>query len=322
MRAFKLLMVFVIYFFIITAINGMINLAKWISFGNKWIEYGFYVFMLILFILYFAVPILKYLSKPSLKNLELMYDNDSKSFKRIRRYLKKTLVGQDNEVFSQFSKDQEKEIKEWVRDYIVRQGKELDKIINRYAFKLTSTVLISPNSFIDGIAILYVNSIMIYNLSKTVKFRYSWKDLLNMYFSVFAMASVSGLMEEFDDEIEEIIKEFVELISKETTKSVGDSLPFINVAVKATSIVFQAAGNYAFAIYNGNRFKYRILNVIGDNKLSNEEIEKVSRKEARKSKYAYIKGILKNPFQKGTATLKNLLINPRSNEQYSVWKHF
>jgi hypothetical protein len=301
MKLFKIILGFIIFYFIITAFSSMINLAKKISLGNELIEYAFYVLMLILFIIYILIPLLKYLKKPSLTDIKLMTDGNKKSLNKICKHLKKTLTGNDLEEFIQLEKSNKEALTNWIKAYIKRQTHGFNNTINQYGLKLTATVLISPNPFIDGITILYGNSKMIYELSKKINFRYSWKQLWNMYFAVLSIASITGIIQEFDEEIEdifeEIAEEFRDFIKEESGKSVGDSIPIANILFKAVGPIMQAASNYAFIIYNGKRFQYTILNTVNTERKTEDEIKKISRKESRKesrkSKYKYMEDMIK-----------------------------
>jgi hypothetical protein len=296
MRLWRLILGFVIYFFVIITINSMISLGKWVSLGNLWIERGYWVLMILLAGNYLLLPLLSYLGKPSVQCFERMLQNDIKATRKVWKHLNKTLTGPDKDQLALLTKDQYPEIRAWARQYMIKQAESFDGVIKQYAIRLTATVMISPNSFIDGITILYGNSKMIHTLSSKVNLRYSWKDLLKMYFSVMSVASVSGLIEEFDEVIEEmftsLIEEFREFIAEESGKTISDSIPLLNILVKTLSPVLQAAGNYAFVLYNGKQFKYTLLNMLNDTKLSEEAIKKTARREARKAKYKYIEEML------------------------------
>ena len=279
MKALKIILFFVILYFASFAYQSMTSLVEYLSFDQLWLTYVLYGLLMTLALYYVAWPLLKYTERPSLKHLEA-YITNNKYERKILKYINKRYeVSLDS--------------KEKVVEFLMKQVDEFDSIIKQYAQQTTVTVMVSPNSFIDGIAILFANSKMIFDLSSKLGFRYSSKSLAKMYFGVLSMASVTGLIEEFDDAIESIIEElaeeFSELIAEETGKSVSQSIPFFSIAVNAMSPILQAAGNYAFMLYSGNRFKYDLLNIIEDEKLSEKEIKIKARKRARSLKYVYIK---------------------------------
>lgn len=297
MKLWKILMGLIIFYFCLTAFNSMIMLAKLISMGNLWIEIGFYILMLVLFISYIIVPILGYFSRPAVTDIENALIGDKKAIKRVYKYYSKNLPNESKESFNKINKENQSETTAWLINYIKEQTDTFDGIIRQFSIKLTATVMISPNPFIDGITILYGNSKMIYMLSKKVLVRYRLKELWDMYFSVMSIASVTGLIEEFDEALEEIFneiaEEFSELIEQESGKSIGDSIPMLNILVKAAGPIIQGAGNYAFITYNGKRFKYTVLNLIEANKKTSEDIRKTARQDARRSRYKYIQDMIK-----------------------------
>lgn len=311
MKALKLLFVFVIIYFGITAFSAMNRLIEWVSRGNAIVTYVLYAILVLLTILYLVIPLIDYFNRPSLDEVEKLMKGDPRSARRIRRHLLNKVEGEDLDRLKEIDKKDIESIKTFVQEYLIKETDAFDKIIRTYAFKLTSTVLLSPNSFIDGLAILYGNSSMIYELTKKTGFRYNTKELFSMYFSVLSIASVSGLLEEFDEELEEIItsvvEEFSNAISEETGRTVGDTIPFLNVAVRASTILFQAAGNYAFIMYNGKRYKYHVRNAVDFSKKSEEEIRKLSRKEARRSRYLYVQEMIKRIGVSGASSLKDLV---------------
>ena len=91
MKLVKIILSFVIFYFIITAYNAMREMAKNISMGNRWIEYGFYVLVALLSINYLIIPLIKYISKPSLSDIELMLKDNKSAKKKIVKHLKRPL---------------------------------------------------------------------------------------------------------------------------------------------------------------------------------------------------------------------------------------
>ncbi|MDA3845991.1 MAG: DUF697 domain-containing protein [Vallitaleaceae bacterium] len=295
MKFMKLLFGFIIFYFIVVVFSSMVNLAEKLSMGNQWLLVGFYVFMGILFIRYILYPLLKYIGKPSIKDYTLMFDHNKKAASKIKKYLKRHL---DVELVDEIKAiDDPDEFIAWCKAYLEKEVAGFSKIIKTFAFKLSSAVLLSPNSFLDGITILYGNSNMIYTLSKRVHVRYNGKQLWNMYFSIMSVASISGLIEEFDDVMidifEELLESIAEKLGEEAGASITSSIPIVSIATKATSYLLQSAGNFAFIVYNGNKFKYMIENLYLEDKLTQSAINKASRAVARKSKLKYVSDLSK-----------------------------
>lgn len=305
MKLLKILLGFSIFYFGFILVGHMFTIAKTISMGNIYIEYGFYCLMVVLFVVYIVYPILRYMAKPSTKVYIKVFDGDDKATKKIKKYFVKHVEGEDLE--SLLTTTDNKAFRTWLYKYLDNEVNGFSKIISSYAFKLSSAVLLSPNSFLDGITILYGNSNMIYTLSKRVHVRYNAKELWEMYFSVMSVASISGLIEEFDDLMVEVFEELLEELSEKMGEEAGtaitDAIPLISIATKATSFLLQSAGNFAYVVYNGNRFKHMIQNLYAEERLSQQEINKVARKEARKSRLQYVSDLSKGIA--GKVNLKN-----------------
>jgi hypothetical protein len=249
------------------------------------------------------------MSKPSLRIMERMFQGDRKSLMRMRKYLLKILPKDKAKDLQQYSLKDVDSIQQWVKVFLEDKLKEMETIIKQYAFSTSATVLVSPNPFIDGISILLGNSKMVYELSKSLNFRYTWKELLDMYFATMTEASITGLLEEFDDEledvIEEIAEEFGEYMNEEAGSSIGDAIPFFNILLKASSPIIQASRNYAYVVYNGKRFTCTVKNTYSEQKLTRDELKKQARKESRKERKKYLQEILVKLTSNGTNLAKN-----------------
>ena len=279
MKQLKIILIFVILYFGYFFFNSMISLIDFLSFDQIYLSYVLYGLLCALILIYFIYPLIKYLSRPSLNQLQT-YMETGKHERKLLRYFNR------RESLNLSSKDE-------LKIHLKEKVDSFDAVIKQYAQQTTVTVMVSPNSFIDGLSIFLSNSQMIYRLSTILGLRYSLKSLLNMYLSVLSVASVTGLIEEFDETIEAIIEdlaeEFSELIAEESGKSVGSKVPFFNIAMNALSPILQAAGNYAFMHYSGLKFKYELLNIVEGQNLSEKEIKKQARKRARTLKYSYVR---------------------------------
>lgn len=295
MKFIRLLSMFLIFWFCVIAVSSFADLAKWVSFGNEYVEYGFYVFMMVLFLNYIIRPWMGYVAKPTFEDYRRMFEGDEKQTLKLKKYIVKRL--DDDKKNDLANLEDLHAIRIWIRTDLEGSIKEFNKITQSYAFKVSSAVLFSPNSFLDGITILYGNASMIYTLSKKVRIRYTVKDLWQMYFSVMTVASITGLIEEYDDflidMLEEMIEDIGEKMGEEAGKALTDAIPLVNIAAKTTSFLIQSAGNYAYIVYNGRRFKKMIQNVYADEVLSVDDINTEARREARLSRIGYVKKVSK-----------------------------
>lgn len=277
MKVLKIVFAFIIFYFLVTMFNGMISLAGLLSGGSRIIEIGFYSLIGILVLVYLVWPIIKYTSIPSSSLIKRMHEGDVKATRKLYRFYRRYAdIDAD-------AKGDDAEMKKAVIRHVGLKISGFDKEIHKTAIKLTASVVISPNSFIDGLIIILGNSQMLYKLSRKLGIRYKAREIFNMYFKVFSVASVSGIIQEFDDEIEDFLVDLVEAISRET----GKKIPFANIAIGAVSPLIQASTNYAFVVYNGMRYKYSMKKLIENNDASDREIIRQARKDARRSRVKY-----------------------------------
>lgn len=292
MKPIKIIFAFIIFYFITTAIGSVVVLADAISMGNIYIKYAFYAMIALLLIIFVIMPLIMYSFIPSITTLTLVGERDEPAIRKYRRHLLHTLdADQKSELRQIAAKDVEGNC-EFMLQHLRDVTMDKRKLVRSTAMKLTTTVIISPNSFIDGLAIIVGNSHMIYELSKSIGVRYSWKDIVNFYFNTFTIASVTGIIQEFDEEIEEIVasiaQEFSEFLGAESGKSITETLPIANILSKAMVPIFEAASNYAYVVYNGNKFLSTIVNQLNMEPLKQSQVNRAARKLARREKYKYL----------------------------------
>ena len=177
MKVIKIIFAFIILYFLVTMFSGMVSLARILSAGSQVIEIGFYVMIGILILLFLVWPILKYMSYPSTQLISRMHKGDKRAVKKLYRHYRKTAK------FDAVSSGDTEVMKTRITKHITEQIKGFDKEIQKTALKLTTSVIISPNSFIDGLIIILGNSQMVYKLSKSLGLRYTAKEIFNMYFN-------------------------------------------------------------------------------------------------------------------------------------------
>ena len=292
MKPIKIIFAFIIFYFITTSVGSVMLLADKISRGNIYIEYAFYAMIALLLIIFVIAPLIIYSFIPSVSTLTLVGERDVHAVRKYRRHLLSTL---DTDRKKPLRKIPAKDIEgncTFMLQYLREITTEKRKAVRNTAMKLTTTVIISPNSFIDGLAVLVGNSHMIYELSKSIGVRYSWKDIIHFYFNTFTIASVTGIIQEFDEEIEEIVasiaQEFSEFLGAESGKSISESIPLANILSKAMVPIFEAASNYAYVVYNGNKFLSTIVNQLNEEPLKQPQVNRAARKLARREKYKYL----------------------------------
>jgi uncharacterized membrane protein YcjF (UPF0283 family) len=130
------------------------------------------------------VPLIGFTRKPSIAVISEMNNGDIKTIKKMSKYYIRIM--DDNEKLKDAYKNKDFDLsKEIIIEYINTKFLKFDQIINRYALSVTTTVILSPNSLIDGLAVVFANSKMLYDLSNQVGLRYEFKEIYNLYLKVF-----------------------------------------------------------------------------------------------------------------------------------------
>lgn len=301
--------IFTSFLICVFAINQIMIFTRVISLGNSYLQIGLYAIIGLLGFKHLVLPVIFYMSTPTQQKLYDMLSGNKKNDRMIIKHYNKILASKDKEALRNAQLSGRDEMVLWIKNYNQGLVKEMDGIIRQYAFRTTVSVLVSPNAFIDGLSILYGNAKMTQQLIKKVGFRPTFNELIMIYTSIITVAGASGLIEEFDDAIEELAESFIEEFShyfeEKSGENIAQTIPGLNVMVKSISPILQAAGNYAFMVYQGYRFKYTFLAIVSDSPQTVQEILKRSRKEARRARFIFIDTMLKKLGKGGMDMIKS-----------------
>lgn len=291
------LLTFTVFYFVMVSTQNIIAFANWLSKGDPVIAIGFYLTLGVMIIWVVLIPIMAYSRIPSMQQISQMKASEKQTHK-VAKYYRKTLQPQDLEAYQKALKNGHETLLAWVENHIKSRLDQTNEIIKGYAKKTTITVLISPNSFIDGLAILISNLYMLYQLSQTVHLRVGLRKTLKLYINIISFASAMGLLEEFDEMIEEaveeMIEEIIEIISTKGVSEGVDNIPLVSILSKTVSPAIQAASNYAFVFYVGHTYQNYIRGILSTSDYSIEDAKKSARKTARRMRLVFIKDMSKD----------------------------
>jgi len=308
MKLLKRISVVLTIFIIVIGLNLIVELIDNLSMGNIYIKYLLFFVIIVLIFYYLIIPIIVYIKRPSMNLVSKMNEGDIKTTKRLAKYYIKRIDDNDELVKCLKESDYNK-LKELIINYINGRILEFDKIINRYALSVTTTVMLSPNSLIDGLAVIFANSKMLYELSNCIGLRYEYKEILNLYVKVFFAGTLTGAIEEYDEAIEDIVEEIIEGFNDSGSTKAYESVPYVKVITGSISPIIQASSNYFFITYNGYCFKNYFLDVVEGNEIDFKAIKKKARKEARKKRIVFLKNIPQKFLSKTGSVIKEKSIN-------------
>jgi hypothetical protein len=290
--------IFLIYTFGVVAIGGAVSLGNWIAQGNVWLLYGYYGALCLIAVVFVLYPSIRYFQTPSIKQIARLRQN-GKVPRGMIKYLLKTATPEEGAVYDTIVKGDVTAYWTWIETCMSHDLKSFDSIIAKYAKKTTISVMISPNSFIDGLIILISNINMIGELSRTLRLRANIKESLTVLFSILSFSSVAGLFEEFDEVIEEameeILEEFAEVFSQDAPTEIVGNIPGLSILPKLISPLLQGAANFSFVYYIGLSYKHTLSAYVSlGQDIDREDIKKRARKEARQMKRTFLKSALKD----------------------------
>jgi hypothetical protein len=174
---------------------------------------------------------------------------------------------------------------------------------------VTTVVILSPNSLIDGLAVIFSNSKMLYELSNQVGLRYEYKEIFNLYIKVFFAGTITGAIEEYDEIMEDIVEEILDGFSDNNSGNLVGNVPYVSVLTNSISPIIQASSNYFFITYNGYCFKNYFKCIVEGREVNFKEIKKNARKEARKKRYTFLRNLPQKFLFKTGSVLKKKSIN-------------
>ncbi|MEA1974250.1 MAG: DUF697 domain-containing protein, partial [Bacillota bacterium] len=279
-----------------------------VSMDNIYIKYSLYVILVGLFFYYVIVPIIGFTKKPSIALITDMNNGDIKTIKKLSKYYIKIM--DDNEKLKIAYKNKDFDLsKDIIIEYIDKKFLKFDQIINRYALAVTTTVILSPNSLIDGLAVVFANSKMLHELSNQIGLRYEFKEIFNLYIKVFFAGTITGAIEEYDEVMEDIVEEILEGFNDNNSGKVVENVPYVSILTNSISPIIQASSNYFFITYNGYCFKNYFKYTIDGKEINFKEIKKNARKEARKKRYEFLKNLPQKFLVKTGSVLKEKSIS-------------
>ncbi len=296
-KLFYIMGFFFIYYFAVVAFNGAIDLGNWVSQGNVWLLYGYYGLLAIIFLIFFIRPLVVYFSIPSLMYVARLREKNRKPRAILKHLLKTADEGEKSAYHAILPKDTAA-YWVWIENCMENDLKSFDAIIGKYAKKTTISVMISPNSFIDGLIILISNINMLSELSQKLRLRANVKESIRVLFGILSFSSIMGLYEEFDEVIEEaveeIIEEFTEIFAQGAPTEIIGNIPGLSILPKLISPILQGASNFSFIYYIGFGFKNTISAYVSQGeKIDQDAIKKTARKQARKMKRVFVTNALK-----------------------------
>lgn len=269
-------LVFVIYLFI----KELLLIGASLDRLNEQFDVAFYVLIGLVLIWSLGRPLIDYLRQPPVVLLESYARGERESTvklaKRVLKHsgpsdpLRKTL---DDAIRA----GELEPMRQAVEAYYAKRFDEIETLIKEKGKACFTYVALSQNGVLDTLLILGINLDLLAKIYRHLRLRQSPGDFLAFYRNVLTGAAVTGLYEEFDEEL-------IEFVENQTEQSIT-KIPFAQVFV---SSLLQGYGNAYLTHFLGyvtlNTYRHMIMGSPGS-----DDIRKQSRRDARKAVNALIK---------------------------------
>lgn len=273
LNVFKITKIMSLFFITVFILIGLDRVIQWgyaLDQVNQWLDVVLYVFILAVLANYLLLPWLKWASKPKLSDLKEWMVSDPKKLVKFARNLASDMEKTElkEELERQIARKDHEGIRKSLELYYDQKFKAIETYIGESGKRVFSLTALSQNSLIDGLIILVINLNMLYRIYEKLGLRESYIEIFKFYNATFMQASFMSLLEEFDDELLEVLQsKSTELLKK---------VPFAEVLF--TSILQGVANGYATSYYGYLTVSNFRKEVFEDNEIS---VRKYARQKAR-----------------------------------------
>ncbi len=189
---------------------------------HPYVAFGFIAIVLLLFIIYVIVPVIRILSIPVFKS-PTVDGSDRNSILKSRLNnlrMNKHLISAGI-VNQQFNSDEEE-----YEQYIIALKPAVSEIRKGYVKKVFITTMIAQNGFLDAFILLTTNFSMVKDIFSMYHGRVNNVDLFKIYGSVFRVIAIGG---------SNVTEELAEGASTFLMDKTGGSIPFIGKILSSIS---------------------------------------------------------------------------------------
>ncbi len=260
-----------LFLFLMLLLSSLLDIGERLRNVSKYLEYGFYIIFVLVFILLIVRPIYIIVKSPSLSIATSLEQNDPKVY-AIYKKVSKNIVKNNNlpsdDVMLLTKYDSKEELLVNLQFVFEKSVKpDLNRIIINEAKTVMISTAICQSARFDMVTVFAVNLKMIKNLVEKCGFRPSMKNLSKLTVNVFSTALIAEGLENIS--IEDIVpKSSLEFLN---------NMPYVGTIIES---VVQGAANAIMALRIGcvcRRYLFSDGNII-----TKEEIRKQAYKESLK----------------------------------------
>jgi hypothetical protein len=219
----SVLLGFVLFYFTLRIINDVLEMGERLEKIHPWASIGFYLVLLLAMIWGISIPI-RWMLKAPVKDFGALFEDEAlheKDLDEIHRTLMK-----NQEVEWPVGSTEISTKRRHVTDLLEEREKDVDDMIVQTGVLTFLTTAISPNGFIDILAVIYYNFRMIGSMVDRFGVRPSLLNILRILRNVFLTAFVVNQLEELEinEYVEEMVESFGDVATGKLLSKTLDSL--------------------------------------------------------------------------------------------------
>ncbi|HPY30162.1 MAG TPA: hypothetical protein PLT00_08335 [Verrucomicrobiota bacterium] len=259
-------------FLFVTFIGNILVIGAKLGGVTPWLEWGFYGFVMTVFIWFVIAPFAGALAKPVLALEDVAVGNNNLDHEKLKKVARQLI---DADVLPREQREElagamglGSDIREPLAAAIKAQKKSTAKIIHEHAVLVFITTAISQNGRLDAIAVLVANFRLVRLLVKHFGYRPPLPMLIKIYAQIFLASLIANELDDLD------------------AGSIFGYLGFGGVAAALgagliVNSLFDGTINALFTLRVGFVTRKYLLNA--GNELSRSEVRKEANKEAMKA---------------------------------------
>lgn len=209
-------------FILLRLINDVLEMGERLGRLHPWLAWGFYALVLLLMVWALSVPI-RWMFRAPVRDFGALFEEeiDAKALKEIRQTLLKGEKDEESAGILDAALERDQLV-----GILEEREKEVDDFIVQTGILTFLTTAISPNGFLDIIAVVYYNFRMIGVLVDRFGVRPSVMNILRILRNVFLTAFVVNQLEELElnEYIEEVMESFGDVATGKLLSKTLDSL--------------------------------------------------------------------------------------------------
>lgn len=210
-------------YFLLGLINDVLEMGERLQRVHPWLTWSWYALIVLILLAVAAVPA-RWLIKAPVRDYRILFEEEIPEESHLREMVRSLDPNGENPLLQE--KKEGESLRAALLETLKEREKETDDFIVQASMLTFLTTAISPNGFIDILAVIYYNFRMVGTLVDRFGIRPSFFHLLTILRNVFLTAFVVNQLEELElnEYVEELMESFGEIATGKLLSKTVDSL--------------------------------------------------------------------------------------------------